>query len=125
MEDLVLVRKVSIGERIKGNPNSGRPVRSVFALRKYSKSNFILAFPTNLAQQGDCAEFYVSSTGFAVQITPEGSRKLTGKKGAYTANIPTEMRERLQGAPDGSSDLICDERPDRLYFFPFSQFAAA
>lgn len=123
MDDLVLVAKKTVPE---GIVRSGRPARSTFSLRKYP-GNCIIAVPSGVIMDGDRSEFYMSNSGFAVQFSPEGSRAVSKKQGERTrmVSVPVDIAKRLQGVPDGPLDLIYDERPDRLYFFPFSQFAAA
>lgn len=122
MDDLVLVVKKTTPE---GIVRTGRPARSSFALRKYP-GNCVIAVPPGIIQDGDRADFYMSSSGFAVQFSPEGSRAVSKKQGERTrmVSVPVEVSKMLQNAPDGPTDLISDERPDRLFFFPFSQFAA-
>lgn len=122
MDDLVLIRKLSRAEFLKGN-RTGRPQRKNFCLRNYnSKGACLLALPGNVYQEGDKAEFYMSGSGFAIQLTPDGSRLITGKKNTRTASIPKELRERMTGMIEGSIELEPQEMPDRMYFFPFSQF---
>lgn len=125
MDDLVLVKKMTAGERNQLGMNIGRPNRTTFALRHYSEKSFMLAIPSQIVQPGDGVEFFMSSTGFAIQLSPEGSRKLSGKRGASTANIPLEVRQHLSSAPAGSIDLnVVEEMPNRTWFFPFSQISA-
>lgn len=121
MEDLVLVKKSSRLEVLE-NARTGRPKRATFSLRFYANACMV-AIPTSLCDEGDKADFYLSKSGFAIQIGPDCSRAISGRKSTKTASIPPEIRAKLDGAPEGSNDLICDERPDRIYFFPFSQFA--
>jgi hypothetical protein len=121
LEDLILVKKMSRADILK-NTRTGRPARTTFALRNYnSKGNCMLALPSDLYQDGDKAEFYMSGAGFAIQLSPEGSRLLTGKKNTRTASIPKEVRDRMVGMPEGSIELVPQVLPDRTYFFPFSQ----
>ena len=120
MDDLVLVVKKTTPE---GIVRTGRPARNSFALRKYP-GNCVIAVPPGIIQDGDRAEFYMSASGFAIQFTPSGSRAVSKKQGERTrmVSVPVEVSKHLQDVPDGPMELIVDERPDRLYFFPFSQF---
>ena len=63
----------------------------------------------------------MSGQGFAIQLSPEGSRLITGKKNTRTASIPKELREKMNGMIEGSMELVPQEMPDRIYFFAFSQ----
>lgn len=121
MEDLVLIRKASRAEVLE-NARTGRPPRATFSLRLYANA-CLVAIPVGLCDEGDKADFYLAKSGFAVQIGPDCSRSISGRRSTRTASLPPEVREALDGVSEGSHTLICDERPDRLYFFPFSQFA--
>jgi hypothetical protein len=120
MDDLVLVVKKTAPE---GIVRTGRPARNAFALRKYP-GNCIIAVPSAAINDGDRCDFYMSNSGFAVQFLPEGSRSVSKKQGGRTrmVSVPVEVSKLLADVPDGPHDLIADERPDRLWFFPFSQF---
>ncbi len=121
MDDLVLVRKMSRAENLEGT-RTGRPQRKKFSLRNYSsKGSCLLALPADIYQEGDHAEFYMSGQGFAIQLSSEGSRLISGKKNTRTASVPKEIRERLNGMVEGSVDLVPQEMPDRIYFFAFHQ----
>lgn len=121
MDELVLVKKLSRSEALQGR-RTGRPQRTKFSLRNYSsKGSCLLALPADIYQEGDKAEFYLSGQGFAIQLTPEGSRLITGKKNTRTASVPKEVRERLTGLVEGSIDMVPQEMPDRMYFFAFHQ----
>lgn len=121
MDELVLVKKLSRAEALHGR-RTGRPQRTKFSLRNYSsKGSCLLALPADIYQEGDKAEFYLSGQGFAIQLTPEGSRLITGKKNTRTASVPKEVRERLTGLVEGSIDMVPQEMPDRMYFFAFHQ----
>lgn len=120
MEDLVLIKKVSRAEVLE-NTRTGRPPRATFSLRLYANAA-LLAIPVGLCSDGDRADFYMSKSGFAVQIGPDCSRSISGRRSTRTASLPPEVREALAGVAEGSHSLICDDRPDRMYFFPFSQF---
>jgi hypothetical protein len=120
MEDLVLIKKVSRADVLE-NARTGRPKRVTFSLRHYANASMI-AVPPGSCSEGDNADFYLSKSGFAIQIGPECSRSISGRKSTRTASLPPEIRTALDNVPEGSHDLICEERPDRIYFFPFSQF---
>ena len=123
MDDLVLIKKLSRAESLIGN-RTGRPQRKNFCLRNYSsKGACLLALPANVYQDGDRAEFYMSGAGFAIQLTPDGSRLITGKKNTRTASIPKELREKMTGMIEGSMELVPQEMPDRIYFFAFHQLS--
>ena len=120
MEDLVLVKKASRAE-VLANARTGRPARTTFALRHYG-GNCILALPHGAYGEGDGIDFFMSSAGFAVQIGPDGSRTISGKKNSRTASVPLEVRKQLDGIEEGSRDLVASQRPDGIWFFPFAQF---
>ena len=119
MEDLVLVKKMSRAEVVK-NARMGRPIRETFALRHYANA-CIIAIPSSVCADKDRAEFYLSKVGFAIRISPDGSRAISGRKSARSASIPLEIRDTLSGVTMGTHELITDPRSDGLYFFPFSQ----
>jgi hypothetical protein len=123
MEDLVLIKKISRAEAFE-NTRTGRPARSTFSLRHYANASMI-AIPNSVCNDGDKAEFYLSKSGFAIQIGPDASRAISGRKNTKTASVPIEIRAALQSVPEGSHDLIGEARQDGLYFFPFSQFPKA
>jgi hypothetical protein len=120
MDDLVLVKKATRAEILE-NARTGRPSRTTFALRHYG-GNCILALPHGACGETDGIDFFLSNAGFAVQIGPDGERTISGKKNSRTAAVPLEVRKKLDGLADGSHELIADERPGGLWFFPFSQF---
>jgi len=123
MDDLILVKKLSRAEVLEGT-RTGRPKRTKFALRHYNeKGSCLLALPSDLYTDGDKAEFYMSNAGFAIQLTPDGSRLISGKKNTHTASVPKEIRDRISGLVEGSIELVPQEMPDRIYFFPFSQLS--
>ena len=120
MDDLVLVPKVNGAAGLDGS-RSGRPARTNFCLRRYA-SSYVLALPGGTNGDGDKIDFFMSSSGFAVKISPEGERSISGKRTGRTAAIPKEVAKRLTDAAEGVTDLISDARADRLWFFPFAQF---
>lgn len=121
MEDLVLVKKASRAD-VLANTRTGRPARSTFALRNY-KGTRILALPHGTYNEGDKIDFFLSGAGFAVQVGPEGSRSISGKKNSRTAAVPLEVGKKLEDVTEGSHTLVAQEMPDRMWFFSFSQFA--
>jgi hypothetical protein len=123
MDDLVLIPKAT-REEILRDARTGRPTRKTFALRHYSNA-CILALPPGICTDSDNVDFFMSKSGFAIQIGPEGGRAITGKKNTRTASVPIEIRKMFKNLVEGSHDLIADERADRIWFFPFSQFISA
>lgn len=121
MDDLVLVKKASRADVLK-NSRTGRPARTTFALRNY-KGTKIIALPHGTYNEGDKIDFFLSASGFAVQVSPEGSRSISGKKNSRTAAVPLEVGKQLDGVAEGSHNLVSDEMPNRMWFFPFAQFA--
>ena len=120
MEDLVLVKKISRADALE-NARTGRPARTTFALRQYG-GNCILALPYGTYAEGDGIDFFLSKSGFAVQIGPDGSRTISGKKNSRTAAVPLEVRKELIGISEGSLELAAEQRQDGIWFFPFRQF---
>ena len=125
MDDLVRIPKISAGERNQSSKH-GRPQRVDFALRCYG-TVCLLAIPNALLQDGDSAEFFKSSTGFAVQLSPDGSRKITTKKNtpSFTATLPKEIRDRLGIYFNGSITVPYTVMPNSTYFFKFADIEAA
>jgi hypothetical protein len=78
-----------------------------------------------MVQDGDGAEFYKSSKGFAVQITPEGSRKISTKKNNMSATLPKEIREQISGMFQNTISVPHAAMPNKTYFFSFADIAAA
>lgn len=83
-----------------------------------------MAVPPGVIKDGDRCEFYMSNSGFAVQFTPTGSRSVSKKQGERTrmVSVPVEVSKMLTAVSDGPHDMIVEERPDGIWFFPFSQF---
>jgi hypothetical protein len=123
MDDLVLIHKASRAEILK-DARSGRPARKTFALRHYYNA-CILALPPGICDGNDKVDFLMSKSGFAIQISPDAGRAITGKRNTRTASVPIEIRKMFKNLVEGSHDLIADERADRIWFFPFSQFISA
>ena len=121
MDDLVLVPKVPHGAR---GQRQGRPARVDFALRNYGDL-CIVALPRHMVQDGDGAEFYKSSKGFAVQITPSGSRKISTKKNNMSATMPKEVRETVSGLFQGTITVPHTAMPNNTFFFAYADIHAA
>ena len=121
MDDLVLVPKVAHGAR---GPRQGRPARVTFALRNYGDLCFV-ALPRHMVQEGDGAEFYKSSKGFAIQITPDGSRKISTKKNNMSATLPKEIREQISGMFKNTITVPHAVLANSTYFFAFDDIRAA
>ena len=120
MDDLVLVSKNNRAAGLTGT-RTGRPTRTSFGLRRYADA-YTLAIPMNVCSDGDKIDFFLSSSGFAVRLGPDGERAISGKRTARTATIPKEVAQKLTEVPQGATDLAVDVGPDNLHFFPFSQF---
>lgn len=121
MDDLVLIAKVPHGAR---GQRSGRPARVEFALRNYGELCF-LALPRHMVQDGDGAEFYKSSTGFAIQISANGSRKISSKKNNMSATVPLEIRTLIGGAFNGTITVPHTSLANNTFFFSFEDIHAA
>lgn len=121
MSDLVLVAKRPAAEALKDS-RTGRKAREVFAIRTYEGGkSALLVVPADMVQDGDKAEFYQSASGFAVKLTPDGDRAISHKKNARTINIAVEIKNKIN-IPIGTTDLEFEDRGDRMWFFPYSQF---
>jgi hypothetical protein len=124
MSDLVLVSKRSVAE-VLDESRTGRKARESFAIRTYAAGkSALLVVPSTLVNPDDKAEFYQSESGFAVKLTPDGDRSVSQKKNARTINIAVEIKNKIN-IPIGTTDLKVEDRGDRMWFFPFSQFSAA
>lgn len=121
MDDLVLVAKVPHGAR---GQRSGRPARVTFALRNYGDLCFV-ALPRHLVRDGDGAEFYKSSKGFAIQISANGSRKISSKKNNMSATVPLEIRTLIGSSFNGTITVPHTPMPNSTFFFSFDDIAAA
>lgn len=120
MDDLVRVAKGDLG---MGSRAGGRPPRTTFALRCYSGSRkVIMSLPPRLVKSGDRIEFYVSATGFAVLISPDGDRAISSSNGHRSANIPLAVFSRMN-LRDGTNEVpVYEDRGGGMIFFPFDQF---
>lgn len=121
MDDLVLVPKVPHGAR---GQRQGRPARVEFALRNYGELCFV-ALPRHLVRDGDGAEFYKSSKGFAVQISANGSRKISNKKNNMSATMPKEIREVIGSLFQGTITVPHTAMPNSTFFFAYADIHAA
>jgi hypothetical protein len=95
-----------------------------FALRNYGDLCFV-ALPRHMVQEGDGAEFYKSSKGFAIQITPDGSRKISTKKNNMSATLPKEIREQISGMFKNTITVPHAVLANSTYFFAFDDIRAA
>lgn len=125
MDDLILISK-KIRAEDQGCKSKGRPPNETFALRSYNGgSNVILTLLPDLVRDGDRIDFYLSNSGFAVKVCPEGERVVSKSHEARTASVPLAVRSRLT-IPMGTTKIkVYEDRGDGLYFFPFSQFSKA
>lgn len=121
MDDLVLVPKIPHSAR---GPRQGRPARATFALRYYGDLCFV-ALPYHLVREGDGAEFFKSSKGFAIQIIANGSRKISNKKNSMSATVPLEIREQIAGIFSGTITVPHKALPNSTFFFSFDDIRAA
>jgi len=122
MIELVHIPKVPMGDRARG-ANHGRPARVDFALRNYG-TICLLALPRHILQDGDGAEFFGSSDGFAIQLSPNGTRKLSNKRNTFAATLPLQIRTYVTAVVKGSITVPHTEMPDRTYFFAYADIEA-
>lgn len=120
MNDLILVPKSSNAQTLEGS-RTGRPSRKKFGLRHYWKS-CTLALPPGTCEDGDRIDFFMSKTGFAIQIGPSGGRSISGKKNTRTATVPIEIYRMISHVKEGAQDLVSEDRQQKMWFFPFNQF---
>lgn len=122
-EELTLIPKRSVSEKLEENRTGRRP-RDSFGLRCYDGGKtMILVVPVGYIEgDSDRADFYKSSKGFAIKISAEGERAISLRKSARTVNVPPEIKDLIK-MENGTVALQCEDRGDRLYFFPFDQFA--
>lgn len=121
MDDLVLVPKIPHGAR---GQRQGRPARVEFALRNYGELCFV-ALPRHLVQDGDGAEFFKSSKGFAVQISASGSRKISHKKNNMSVTMPKEIRETIGSIFQGTITVPHTAMSNSTFFFNYADISAA
>jgi hypothetical protein len=120
MEDLVQIKKFSPQNDGSGG-GMGRPRIVGFCLRRYGKVKQ-LAIPDQYVTEGDKVDFFMSESGFAVRISPDGERSITGKGKTHIASIPSSIIEKINVTENGTTLLVREERPNGIWFFPFSQF---
>jgi hypothetical protein len=104
-----------------GSLRLGRPKRTGFCVRRNGKI-YILAIPKSFLGKDDRANFFVSQDGFAVNISHDGERAISGKLTSPHTLIPRIIADQMAGIPDGTTELVCEEHSNRTWFFPFSQF---
>lgn len=121
MDDLVLVPKIPHGAR---GQRQGRPARVEFALRNYGELCFV-ALPRHLVRDGDGAEFFKSSKGFAVQISASGSRKISHKKNNMSVTMPKEIRETIGSIFQGTITVPHTAMSNSTFFFNYADISAA
>jgi hypothetical protein len=122
MEDMILVSKADSANG-SGSTVRGRPKRKGFCLRRNDKL-YMLGIPSGAYEDGDRINFFFSPTGFAVTISPNGERAISGKLTNRTAMIPRKISDCMANTSNGVTELIAEERQDKTWFFPFSQFSA-
>lgn len=120
MESMVLVSKAD-SSKGSGGLRLGRPKRTGFCVRRNGKI-YLLGIPKGFFGKDDRINFFVSQDGFAATICPTGERAISGKTATSQALIPRVIADQLHSTPDGTTELISEERQNRTWFFPFSQF---
>ena len=123
MEGMVLVSKVN-GAAGLGGSGRGRPKRTNFCMRRYGKV-YKLSIPNGVSDGSDRIHFFLSPDGFAISITPNGERAISGGATNHTATIPRIIGKHMYNTKRGVTELICTEYQNRTWFFPFSQFSSA
>lgn len=121
MEGMILVSKAD-STNGSGSLRLGRPKRTVFCARRNGKI-YTLGIPKSVLGADDRINFFMSADGFAVTICPTGERAISGKSTSPHALIPRIIADQMFGITNGTKDLISEEKPDRTWFFPFSQFS--
>ena len=122
MKGMVLVSKADSSNGSSGL-RLGRPKRTGFCVRRGGKI-YMLGIPKGFFGRDDRANFFVSQDGFAVNISPDGERAISGKATSPHTLIPRIIADQLLGIADGTTNLVSEEKPDRTWFFPFSQFSS-
>ena len=120
MEGMVLISK-SDSSGGSGKIRPGRPKRTGFCVRRHGKI-YMLGIPKSFFGKDDRANFFMSQDGFAVNISPNGERAISGKSTSPHTLIPRVIADHITGIDDGTTELVFEERPDHTWFFPFSQF---
>lgn len=122
MDGMVLVSKTDSSNG-SGSLRLGRPKRTGFCVRRNGKI-YMLGIPKIFFGKDDRINFFMSENGFAVTICPTGERAISGKATTPHTLIPRIIADKMTGVTDGTTNLVSEERPDKTWFFPFSQFSA-
>jgi hypothetical protein len=120
MDGMVLVSKADSSNG-SGSLRTGRPKRTGFCVRRNGKI-YMLGIPKSFFGKDDHANFFLSEDGFAVNISPNGERAISGKSTSPHTLIPRVISDQITGIDDGTTELVFEERPNHTWFFPFSQF---
>jgi len=120
MKGMVLVSKADSSNGL-GGLRLGRPKRTGFCVRRSDKI-YMLGIPKSFFGKDDRANFFVSQDGFAVNISPDGERAISGKLSTPHTLIPRIIANQMESIADGTTNLVSEELPDKTWFFPFSQF---
>ncbi len=122
MDGMVLVSKTDSSNG-SGSLRPGRPKRTSFCVRRSGKK-YMMGIPKGLFDEGDSINFFLlPDNGFAVNISPNGERAISGKSTSPNTLIPRVIADKLISISDGTTELVAEERPDRTWYFPFSQFS--
>jgi len=122
MEGMVLVSKAD-SLNGSGSLRMGRPKRTNFCIRKNGKI-YTLGIPKGFFVDGDKANFFVSQDGFAVSISPDGERAISGKATSPHTLVPRIIADQIDKIKEGTTNLVCQDQGNQTWFFPFSQFLA-
>ena len=121
MDGMVLVSKADSSNG-SGSLRTGRPKRTGFCVRRNGKI-YMLGIPKSFFGKDDSINFFLlPDNGFAVNISHDGERAISGKSTSPHTLIPRIIADQITGIPDGTTELVFEERPDHTWFFPFSQF---
>lgn len=118
--DMVLVSKFKAPNQ-GDYRRPGRPSRTSFCLRIYGHSNHI-GLPSDECGESDRIDFFVSSTGFAIKISPNGERAISKPSTGKFASLPRKIVRIIPNLQMGVTELIASDIGNRTWFFPFSQF---
>ena len=121
MDKLVLISKANKSSGLNCS-TSGRPVRTSFCLRQYDKYN-TLGIPSGICEDFDKVDFFMSRNGFALRLGPDAERSISKNHTGRTAMVPKEITDRISKSQIGTTELVAEKRPDRTWYFPFSQFS--
>ena len=121
MEGMVLISKADSSNG-SDNVRLGRPKRTGFCVRRNGKI-YMLGIPKSFFGKDDSINFFLlPDNGFAVNISPNGERAISGKLTSPHTLIPRIIADQMAGIPDGTTELVSEERPNRTWYFPFDQF---